>query len=190
MSVEPSDFSDRLRHPRVVNAERDWVRVVAEERCAECGLFAGDLDRADVAPAIAAIGGEWARFLRATPAGTLRARRQTGVWTPLEYAAHTRDALGVFADRMALALVEDEPEFGWWDHDAAAVDERYNEQDPSAVADALDANAQRLVAVMQTVPDDGWERAGTRRGYERFTVEGIARYALHEATHHLHDAGG
>jgi hypothetical protein len=174
----------------MVHAERDWVRVVAEERCDECGMRAAQLARAELGPAIVAAGHAWARYLHATPPDVLRACPRPGVWTPLEYAAHTRDALGVFADRMALALVEDEPEFGWWDHDAAAVDERYNEQDPVAVGDALDANAHRLVAVMQTVPDGGWERAGTRRGYERFTVEGIARYALHEATHHLHDAGG
>jgi hypothetical protein len=174
-----------------VNAEReerDWVRVVAEERCDECGLRAGELPRADLGAAILDVGREWVRFLRATPAEVLRQRTRAGAWTPLEYAAHTRDALGVFADRMALALVEDEPEFGWWDHDAAAVDEGYNDQGPLAIADALDANAHRLVAVMHAVPDDGWARAGTRRGYERFTVEGIARYALHEATHHLHDA--
>jgi DinB family protein len=170
------------------SGERDWYRVVAEERCDECGMRAGDIPRADLGPALLDVGRQWSRFLRETPAATLRERTHPGVWTPLEYAAHTRDALGVFADRMALALAEDEPEFGWWDHDAAAVEERYNEQDPIAVGDALDANAQRLVAVMQTVPDDGWERAGTRRGYERFTVEGIARYSLHEATHHLHDA--
>jgi hypothetical protein len=172
-----------------VQAERDWVRVVAEEQCDECGMRAAALARDDLGPAIVDTAHVWAQYLRTAPPAELRARSRPEVWTPLEYAAHTRDALGVFADRMTLALVEDEPEFGWWDHDAAAVDERYNEQDPAAVGDALEANAHRLVAVMQTVPDDGWARAGTRRGYERFTVEGIARYALHEATHHLHDAG-
>jgi hypothetical protein len=31
-------------------------------------------------------------------------------------------------------------------------------------------------------------RVATRRGTERFTVEGLGRFVLHEAQHHLADA--
>ncbi|MCB1005227.1 MAG: DinB family protein, partial [Acidimicrobiales bacterium] len=67
-------------------------------------------------------------------------------------------------------------------------DEGYNEQDPAAVLADLDLNADRLARVLATVPDEGWERAGTRRGAERFTVADMARFCLHEAHHHLRDA--
>ena len=37
------------------------------------------------------------------------------VWSPLEYACHVRDLLGVFAARVELMLTEDLPTFENWD---------------------------------------------------------------------------
>jgi hypothetical protein len=95
-----------------------------------------------------------------------------------------RDVLALFRDRVGLAMAEEEPEFGWWDHEAAVVVERYNAQDPGCVAAALQSNAQGLMVALPPLGDPAWQRAGTRRGRERFTVEGLARFALHEAHHH------
>jgi hypothetical protein len=169
--------------------ERDWVGLVAHDTCPECGLEASAVERNDLAGLIRGEGDAWADLLLTRPDEELRARPEPDRWSPLEYAAHVRGALSVFADRVARALAEDDPEFGWWDHEAAAVDERYNEQDPAVVAAGLRAAANRLADAVDAVPLGGWQRAGTRRGTERFTVEGIARYSLHEAHHHRHDAG-
>ncbi|MCU1351107.1 MAG: DinB family protein [Acidimicrobiales bacterium] len=171
-------------------AERDWVRVVAEERCEECGLTPSTVARDELGPALRAEAAAWSTFLLATPAVDLRRHDRPDRWSPLECAAHTRDTLGVFAGRIERALVETEPVFGWWDHEAAVVDERYNEQAPDDVARTLMANAHALAVTIDGVAGDGWERAGTRRAGERFTVEGLARFALHEARHHRGDAGG
>ncbi len=70
--------------------------------------------------------------------------------------AHVRDVLALFRDRVVLTLSRDQPEFGWWDHEAAAVDERYNEQDPREVAAALATNAAGLARACL--------RQGTRHG--------------------------
>ena len=48
--------------------------------------------------------------------------------------------------------------------------------------------AEELIADLVHLDDAGWRRAGTRRRRERFTVEGLARFALHEAHHHRLDA--
>jgi hypothetical protein len=110
-------------------------------------------------------------------------------WSALEYAAHVADVLRVFGERVRRCRLEDEPELEWWDHDAAAVEDRYNER---AVADVRTAIADGAVALALTLPrlddPDGWERSGTRRGRERFTVDGLARFALHESAHHRLDA--
>src|SRR3954453_4279341 len=42
---EPGNSIGRVRHAVVVEPERDWVRVVAEEQCEECGFRAAALAR-------------------------------------------------------------------------------------------------------------------------------------------------
>jgi hypothetical protein len=167
--------------------ERDWT-VVQHTRCDECGLDATIVPTRQLPDAVRSVARRWQLLLAKTRRDTLRHRPRPDHWSALEYAAHTRDVLRVFGDRVELALTADDPEFGWWDHDAAVVDERYNEQDPEAVSAALEANADRLATILAAVPDAGWERTGTRRDSEVFTVAGLARFALHEAHHHLQDA--
>lgn len=169
--------------------ERDWFRVVAEERCDECGMRASDFARAELGPAILGESLQWGDLLaRSGGVEGCRERPSALAWSALEYGAHVRDVLALFGRRVAQAKVEHEPEFGWWDHEAAALDEGYNDQDPATVVLALRTNAEQLVAELAHLDDAGWQRAGTRRRGERFTVEGLARFALHEAHHHRIDA--
>jgi hypothetical protein len=65
----------------------------------------------------------------------------------------------------------------------------YEKQPPAEVAAAIAANAAALAGTLTTVPEDGWDRTGTRRDGELFTVLGMGRFALHEGTHHLLDVG-
>ena len=166
--------------------ERDWVRIVAEESCEECSLASAAVSREALGAAIVQEGLRWAALL-ACDAGDLRRRPQADVWSPLEYAAHVRDVLVLFAQRVELTLDRDEPDLPWWDHEAAAVEDDYNGQDPSQVAKALLAGAERLASALPS-SHVGWERRATRRGREHFTVEGLARFALHEAYHHRLDS--
>ncbi len=168
--------------------DRDWVRIVADQRCPECGLAAAEVARPALASAIEAVAGQsMARLCDRDPA-RLRGHDGSGRWSALEYGAHVRDVLAVFTDRMAQAVVTDGPDFGWWDHEAAVVEEAYNDQDPRAVARELVAQARRMGELLRGLADRSWPRRGTRRAGEEFTVEGMARFALHEAGHHLHDA--
>jgi hypothetical protein len=167
--------------------ERDWT-VVQHARCDECGLDAPSVPTRQLPDAIRSVARRWRLFLATTSKDALRRRPRADHWSALEYAAHTRDVLGIFSERVELALGADNPQFGWWDHDAAVVDERYNEQDPAAISAVLESNADLLAAVLAAVPSSGWERTGVRRAGEHFTVAGLARFALHEAHHHLQDA--
>lgn len=167
--------------------ERDWVRIVAEEACEECGLTSGALPPDQLGSAIIEEGKQWLALLSHHGLYELRRRPKAQVWSALEYAAHVRDVLAVFANRIELTLRENEPDLPWWDHEAAAVDEDYNQQDPSRVAEALFDGAHRLALTLPRPGAHAWGRAATRRGRERFTVEGLARFALHETHHHRVD---
>ena len=166
--------------------DRNWLTTV-DEPCDECGFDASAIPEAGLADAVRALGDAWrAGFVLAAPSVTEHPDDTT--WSALEYACHTRDVLAVFASRVTLTLVEDDPELGWWDHEAAAVDEAYNQQDPGAVLADLELNAEHLASVLAGVPADAWGRAATRRVTERFTVADMARFCLHEGHHHLRDA--
>jgi 8-oxo-dGTP pyrophosphatase MutT (NUDIX family) len=157
---------------------RDWVRVAAD-RCPDCGLGAG----------LGATASRWAALLRGAGRPDLRARPAEGAWSALECGAHVAGVLEVFGARIRRVLATDDPELGWWDHEAAVTAERYNDQDPDDVAARVQRHAGEVTALLATVGGGQWARAGTRRAGERFTVEGLGRFALHEAHHHHGDAG-
>ncbi len=158
--------------------------------CPECGFDPETVDRAILAAVVMGEARRWEDLLAdlATHDAALRRRPEPDIWSALEDAAHVGDALAVLAQRVARMRAEDDPDLEWWDQDAAAVEGRYNERDPGDVRVAI-ADGAVALALGLPRPDDpvAWERGGTRRG-ERFTVEGIARYALHESVHHRLDA--
>jgi hypothetical protein len=171
-----------------VQPEQDWLRVVAQQRCETCGLAASAVDKGDLPAQMRLEAVAWARLLRRTDVEALRRRPRPEVWSALEYGAHVRDVVAVFTERIGRVLTEPQPTFGWWDHDAAVIAERYNEDRPDDVASSIEANADSLAAVLSGVPTTDWSRMGTRRDGETLTVAAFARFALHEVRHHRYDA--
>lgn len=165
----------------------DWLRVLSEP-CPQCGLDPSSATPEDLPVALRAEAGRWEELLTAAADTAVRRRPGDGSWSALEYGCHVRDVLSVMTERIARTLVEHEPEYGWWDHEAAVGDEHYAEQDPVAVAGDLAANAAWMAGTLSLVEGDEWGRRGTRRGSEPFTVAGLGRFSLHEMAHHLGDA--
>jgi hypothetical protein len=163
------------------------------ERCPECAFDPNSVSAADLPGAVAALGRRYqaplTRLLPGEDESLLVARPLPGVWSALAYACHVRDVLSVFDGRIARMLTEDTPVLGWWDHEAAVEADGYEKQAPGEVAAAIAANATALSATLAAVPADGWDRTGTRRDGEVFTILGTGRFVLHEGTHHLLDIG-
>jgi hypothetical protein len=162
-------------------------------RCEECGFEYEALAPADVPAAIRSFAKRYraplTRFLPGEDGDALVRRRPSPeTWSALEYAAHVRDVFDSYDGWIHLCLTEERPVLGGSGPDDLARDRRYNEDDPAAVADALAANAERLAATVEAVPDDGWERVGLRHDEER-SVLFTARRAVHEGSHHLLDVG-
>lgn len=166
-----------------------WVGIVAgDERCAGCGKRSADLPSRALGAEIREEVHAFGLLLAASDDEALRRRPAADAWSALEYAVHVRDVLRVFGDRVVLTLRQDEPELGWWDHEAAIADGLANEADVGAVVDDLARNSAHLSEALRAVTDDDWERAATRRGTERFTIDLLGRFALHEVVHHRVDA--
>jgi DinB superfamily len=167
----------------IVPDTKNWMWVL-ERRCDECGFEAATFPRADVSRLIQENAAAWQAVLARPNASQ---RPSDDVWSPLEYACHVRDVYRIYDTRLALMLIEDDPLYPNWDQDAAAIEERYDSQDPATVARELDAAARAIAERFATVDGDQWERPGTRNDGVHYTIESFARYMIHDPIHHLHD---
>jgi hypothetical protein len=163
---------------------KDWTWVL-QRRCPECGFDARAFPRGEVGQMVRANAAGWQDVL-ARP-DDLTTRPADDRWSALEYACHVRDVFRIYDRRLEMMLTEDDPDFPNWDQDATAVEERYNEQDPAAVAGDITTAAARLADRFDAVSGDTWQRTGNRSDGAHFTVESFARYLVHDPVHHLDD---
>ena len=172
--------------PEVPPETKDWTWVL-HERCPQCTLEAGVLTLAEIPAVIRAQVQVWPVVLLR---GDVRMRPEPQVWSSLEYAAHTRDVLRLFTDRLALIRTEDEPTFGDWDPNEAALAGRYHELDPETVGAEILASAETLAAAVAAVPPESAGRRGLRSDGAAFTTTTLMQYLVHDLVHHLWDVSG
>jgi hypothetical protein len=156
----------------------DWV-------CPSCGLDYGTLT-ADALPERAApLPGRWRAALAGVDDDVLRQRPAPAVWSPIEYAAHTRDVVADLTATLRAMAGQGEmptPE----DPDEVVLERRYAFADVEDVLAGLEAENERFVAFLQTVTP---EQAALEHEFpwgprDLLTIAGNA---LHEQTHHLLD---
>lgn len=156
------------------------------ETCGACGFDGAEYDDAALLAQLRALGPAWRAALDGAGA-ELRARPAVGVWSAIEYAAHSRDITRLHVFGVEQALTQDEPVLPAIDpslSDAAA--ESYGTENLADVEAALGAAADRLAAVADDAGTDSWSR-GLTIGDERVEVRRLLEHALHDSTHHLDD---
>lgn len=163
--------------------EKDWTWVL-ERPCPECGYDAASIRAAAVAGVVREQVPLWAGVL-ARP--DVRVRPRAGVWSRLEYGCHVRDVCRAMADRVHLIVAEDGARFANWDQDETALAGRYGDQDPAAVAAEIAVTADALASALEAVGAGAWQRRGLRSNGSVFTLDTLARYALHDLVHHAAD---
>lgn len=162
---------------------KSWTWVLDRE-CPECGFDASAFDVRTTGAVVRDLAHRWQLVLERPGCAV---RPSPGVWSPLEYACHVRDVLGIFDARLQRMLHEDDPEFDNWDQDRTAVEQRYDLQDPSEVASALSERAAAVSERFDGVAPSQWLRPGRRSDGAVFTVDSFARYFVHDPVHHLWD---
>jgi hypothetical protein len=162
---------------------KDWAWVL-QRPCPQCGVDAGSLAPEQIADLLRDNARAWLEVLSRDD---VAARRDAGVWSPLEYACHVRDVHVIFDERLALMLDQDDPTFSSWDQDAAAVEGSYSDQVPREVGVQLQEAAERVADRYAGVPSDQWSRTGHRSDGAVFTLTSLGQYQAHEALHHLWD---
>ena len=165
--------------------DKDWTWTL-DRACPDCGFDAGAVGAAEIAGLVTAYTASWGEVLARPDAAT---RPDPSTWSPLEYACHVRDVCDLFAARVRLMLDEDGARFANWDQDVTAVESRYAEQSPDAVAVEIPVAAGRLHDAYAGLSGSEWERRGLRSNGSEFTVLTLGRYGLHDLAHHLWDVG-
>ncbi len=149
--------------------------------CSECGYDWG-LAPVDIVAELGAV--------VVTPVGDIsavRTRPEPGTWSALEYAAHLRDALQFYEDRIRRALIEDRPQLAAYDFADACERLEYNTGSPSRTAAELDVRAHALARLLAGLDTDQWSRVAIGSNGDERTVLTLARSATHEVQHHALD---
>ncbi len=167
----------------IIPDAKDWTWVL-ERPCPECGLDTRSIAREEVAERLRVNAAQWPQVLR-RPGVTQRPDPAT--WSPLEYACHVRDVFRLYDQRLLLMLTEHNPLYPNWDQDETAIQQRYSEQDPAAVATELVVAGEQLATRFAGMHDEQWKRPGRRSDGASFTIDTFSRYLLHDPVHHLHD---
>jgi S-DNA-T family DNA segregation ATPase FtsK/SpoIIIE len=163
------------------------------DACNECGFVYAEVGRAEIPGRLVSFGPRYrSRLVQADPAtpdGLVTLRPSPEVWSPLEYACHLRDVLGVQHERLVMALTEDRPVFVPMGRDERVVEQRYNQQDPVAVAAEIEVRAEVLASAFAELVPEQWERLGVYNWPERAerTMGWLGRHTVHEGEHHLLD---
>ena len=167
----------------IVPDDKNWTWVL-ERPCPECGFVAEDYDVHDTAATLRGNAESWPSLL-ARP--NVAVRPTDSQWSALEYGCHVRDVFRLYHYRLDLMLDEDGPHFANWDQDVAAVEERYDLQDPATVAVEVVQAGELLAQAFESVRPDQWGRTGYRSDGVAFTIDTFARYMVHDPIHHLWD---
>ena len=164
--------------------DKDWTWVL-DRRRPDCGFDTSACAEERVAGLTRDNANDWVVLFER---GKIRAGRPNpSTWSSLEYACHVRDVFRRFERRIALMQSEDDPLFPNWDQDASAVDDRYDEQDPTQVVEDLYSAAQVLAERLDSISGEVWKRPGRRSDGASFTIGTIARYMIHDPIHHIWD---
>jgi hypothetical protein len=167
----------------IIPDTKNWTWVI-ERPCPECGFDATDFTDAGIAAAIRENADSWPEALGRP---NVRQRPRESTWSTLEYAAHVRDVLRLYRERLAMMVEQEDPLYPNWDQDATAVAERYDRQDPAVVSTELTDAAAGLASAFEALDAAQWHRQGRRGDGASFTVTTFARYLLHDLVHHRWD---
>ncbi|HYA68697.1 MAG TPA: DinB family protein [Acidimicrobiales bacterium] len=157
------------------------------EVCAACGFDGASYDDADLVTALRSLGSGWGALIKAS-GGELRVRPKAGVWSAIEYAAHSRDVTALHVYGVEQALTADEPAFPAIEGEdlVQSAAPSYRDADPEQTVTALEAEASRLAQLAGEAGSQAWSR-GLTIGTSRMDVRRLLEHALHDSLHHLID---
>ena len=154
-------------------------------------MFDWDLSAEDACEVIGGLGegyrARMGRFIDAPDNSILRQRPSPAVWSALEYAAHVRDVIAFYADRIDRVLNEERPQMTAADFSSMPERRGYLHDDPVGVLDAITGSATSIAIRLRSLAPEQWTRIGIGTDGEPRTILVLARRLAHDGHHHLFD---
>lgn len=105
-------------------------------------------------------------------------------WTVVEVLCHLRDFDGFFRHRAEMMLAEDHPQLPAYDHEALAIEQRYNDQDLYTVYAELIDSRGKTSQFFESLTEDQWKRTGIHPERGHFTmIDALIQVGTHETNH-------
>jgi hypothetical protein len=112
-----------------------------------------------------------------------QARQATGGdenWSVIEVVCHLRDSEEYGLQRVTRMRDQDNPEILPWDQEKLAAERNYPAQELHAVLSEFISLRQQRIAVLESLPPEGWERTGY---HHEIGVITIFSHTLHMVSH-------
>jgi hypothetical protein len=116
---------------------------------------------------------------------SIRRRPADGEWAAVEVVAHLADSEEHALTRVRRMASEDEPTLAPFDQEALSIERRYLDLDVSAELARLLALRAEHVALLESLDDAGWNRAGIHGEHGRMTIERYESHVAAEEVDHL-----
>jgi hypothetical protein len=117
----------------------------------------------------------------------LRARPADEVWSPLEYIAHSADAIDWYTGRIVRVRTEQRPRLDAYDWDAHTAEQAYHQRRLDDVLRDLGRSCARFTAATTDLGETTQRLEGIGSDGTPRTAAHLVRRAAHEAHHHLRD---
>lgn len=102
-------------------------------------------------------------------------------------AAHIRDVIGFYADRIDRVLNEEQPDMIGADFSSLPERRGYLEDDPLEVLDTIYNSSMSVEQVLRSLAPARWSRIGIGTAGDERTTLVLARRLAHDGHHHLLD---
>jgi len=105
-------------------------------------------------------------------------------WSIIEVVCHLRDFDEIFYNRAQMMLTQDHPQLPAYDHEAMAIEKKYQDEELAYVYYDLKASRERFVSFFESLTDEQWEHTGIHPERESFTMtDAVMQVGLHDISH-------
>lgn len=138
--------------------------------------------------AIAATPDDLARLIKDRSSEDLLSPSRDGGWGVVEVLAHLRDWEEVFLERLRIAVTEDHPFLPTYDDELWPIERDYRGQEPGQTLARFRELRGEVVAFLQGLPAEAWDRVSTHGTFGDVTVLWMADHICDHDKEHLEQA--
>jgi hypothetical protein len=135
--------------------------------------------------ALASMPDELGRTLTNRPLEDLMQPSRDGGWGVIEILCHLRDWDEIFLDRFRQSVEHERPFLPVYDDELWPIERDYRGQDPRKVFDQFRALRAELVALLEPLPAEAWQRPAEHGAYGEVTLHWMADHVCDHDREHL-----